>query len=53
MKTFTKIAIGLIVGSAVACAVVHRKVIVACLTGGPVPEPPAWHKNHCLHRSEE
>ena len=46
MKTFAKIALCVAAASAAACAVVHRRVIVAWITGGPVPEPPEWH-THC------
>ena len=31
---------------AVAHLVVHRRVVAAMLNGDPIPEPPAWHKNH-------
>ena len=44
MRTFANIALGIAVGSAVACLVVHRKVVAAILAGAPVPEPPEWHK---------
>ena len=46
MKTFAKVALGVAVGCVVACAVVHRRVIVAMVKGEPLPEPPAWHKGH-------
>ncbi len=30
--------------------ITHRRVIAACITGGPMPETPEWHKKcfgHC------
>ena len=45
MRTFAKIALGIAVGSAVACLVVHRRVVKAIVTGGEIPEPPEWHKS--------
>lgn len=44
MRTFANIALGLAVGSAVACLVVHRRVVAAVIKGDPIPEPPEWHK---------
>ena len=33
-----------LVGAAFGClAYVHRRVIRALITGGEMPEPPAWH----------
>lgn len=40
-----KVALGVVVIGAVACAVVHRRVILSVLTGAPMPEPPEWHKS--------
>lgn len=44
MRTLANIALGVAVGGAVACLVVHRRVVIAIVTGRPVPEPPEWHK---------
>ncbi len=44
MKKVAFAALGIVVGCAVASAVVHRHVIVAMVKGEPLPEPPAWHK---------
>ena len=43
---------------AVACGVfliIHRRVFAACLTGDPMPEPPAWHKKYfkCPAKGEQ
>ncbi|ACV21450.1 Uncharacterised protein [Slackia heliotrinireducens] len=50
MKHFANVALGVVVGCAVGCAVaslvIHRNVIAAVVKGEPIPEPPAWHKNH-------
>ena len=45
MKEIANIALGIVVGSVVACAVVHRHVIAAVIKGEPLPEPPEWHKS--------
>ena len=45
MRTLATIALGLAVGSAVACLVVHRRVVVAIVKGEEIPEPPEWHKS--------
>ena len=46
MKHIANIALGLVVGCAVASLGVHRRVIAASIKGEPLPEPPAWHKGH-------
>ena len=35
-------------------AVIHRRVIAACINGKELPEPPEWHKKWFgkLHRGE-
>jgi len=41
---------GMVETLAVLCGlflIIHRRVIAACLTGGPMPEMPKWHKKHC------
>ena len=43
MSSICKFACGLIVGGCIACAIDHRRVIVACVKGEPLPEPPEWH----------
>ena len=43
MRTIANIALGVVVGCAVASLVVHRGVIAAMVKGEPLPEPPAWH----------
>ena len=40
------IALGVAAGCAVACLVVHRRVVVAAVKGQPLPELPAWHTWH-------
>lgn len=40
---------------AVACGVfllIHRRAIIARITGGEMPEVPEWHKNHCKCAAE-
>ena len=47
MKCLKKVAwcaLGAVAVGAVACAVVHRRVIVSMVTGKPMPEVPEWHK---------
>ncbi|MBQ9042670.1 MAG: hypothetical protein IJ111_07630 [Eggerthellaceae bacterium] len=44
MSKIAKFAIGIAVGSAVCCLVVHRNVVKAMIKGEPLPEPPEWHK---------
>ena len=47
MKNLEKLAwcaLGIVAVGTIACAIVHRRVIAAVLTGSPMPEPPAWHK---------
>mgnify|MGYP006872993427 CR=1 FL=1 len=44
--------------TAVCCGVlliIHRRVIAACITGGPIPEAPEWHKKcfKCLNAKAE
>jgi len=49
MKKIALAAAGVAFGCAVACLIVHRKVVVALVKGEPLPEPPAshtWHKCH-------
>ena len=46
MKKLLYAAAGIAVGSAVAWAFIHRRVIAASIKGEPLPEPPAWHKAH-------
>ena len=50
MNTFAKITIGAVIGSSICCAIVHRRVIAALVTGSPMPEPPEWHKHHPAHK---
>ena len=45
MGKVVKIALGIVVVGAVACAITHRRVIAAMVTGKPMPEPPEWHKS--------
>ena len=53
-----KNAVKALIECAVVCAgvflIIHRRVFAACLTGEPMPEPPAWHKKclPCLFREE-
>ena len=44
MRTIANLALGIAVGSAVACLIVHRRAVVALAKGEPLPEPPEWHK---------
>lgn len=51
MKNAVKV---LLICLAICCIiflVIHRRVIKACITGEPMPEPPAWHKKYfkCLY----
>ena len=44
MRKAAIIALGIAAVSAVACLIVHRRVIVAMVKGSPIPELPEWHK---------
>ena len=44
MCKIAKIALGVVAVGAVACAIVHRRVIVATIKGEPLPEMPESHK---------
>ncbi|MBQ9003311.1 MAG: hypothetical protein IJ087_15790 [Eggerthellaceae bacterium] len=35
--------------SVVACAIVHRNVVIAAVKGTPMPEAPEWHKQCGIH----
>lgn len=49
MKKVAKVALVVVAVGAVACAIAHRRVIVACVKGEALPEAPAWHKQCGLH----
>ena len=44
MNNFAKATIILTGAACTALLVIHRRVIVAALTGEEMPEPPEWHK---------
>ena len=44
MRKAVKIALGIVVVGTVACAIAHRRVIVAMVKGDPLPALPEWHK---------
>ena len=44
MCKIARVALGVVVVSTVACAIVHRRVIVAMVKGTDMPELPEWHK---------
>ena len=44
MCKVAKITVGIVAVSAVACLVVHRRVVAAVLKGRPIPELPESHK---------
>ena len=44
MCKVAKIALGVVAISAIACLVVHRRVVIAMVKGEPLPEPPESHK---------
>ena len=46
MKKIFNMALAIGAVSMIGCAIVHRRVIGAMLTGEPLPEPPAWHTWH-------
>ena len=45
MRKVAIIALGVVVGGAVVCAIAHRKVIAAAIKGEPMPELPESHKS--------
>ena len=50
MKKLLKGALVVAGVGVVACAIVHRRVIIACVKGEALPEPPEWHKQCGLHK---
>ena len=51
LKKVVKGALVVAAVGVVACAVVHRNVIIAVVKGEPLPEPPEWHKHCGLHKA--
>ena len=52
MKTILKVALGIAAVGMVASAIAHRKVIMACVKGEPMPEAPEWHKKCGIHKDK-
>ena len=50
MKTILKGMIVVVGIGLVASAIAHRKVIMACVKGEPMPEAPEWHKKCGIHK---
>ena len=49
LKKVVKGALVVAAVGVVACAIVHRNVIIAAVKGAPMPEPPEWHKQCGIH----
>ena len=53
MKTILKGMIVVVGIGLVASAIAHRKVIMACVKGEPMPEAPEWHKKCGMHKDKD